>query len=147
MKATKNYGADWRRRMARIVMLLVLGVLGLAVTPDAGAQVDEHAAAQATVASGPSSVSAWVVSPAQPTLGNRGGCGKRGNDLCTVSAAGGFGLRRYVSLDCPYYTVPERFATRLRWREGTPVDLWGCIANDSAGQPKVLVAPFALYKR
>jgi hypothetical protein len=79
----------------------------------------------------------------QRSTGNKGGCGGRGLDTCTVTDAG----KGYVALSCDYYTVPERFNTRLKWRIGTPVTLWGCIALDESGAATELVAPFTLKKR
>lgn len=81
--------------------------------------------------------------PAAASAGSQGGCGQRGMDTCTVSDAG----KGFVALDCTYYNVPDRFNTRLKWRIGTPVTVWGCIALDDSGAATELTAPFSIKKR
>ena len=85
-------------------------------------------------------------SEAAPAVGNQGGCGGRDVDFCSVTGAGGSGLRRYVDLDCAYYDVPRIFTAR-RWAVGTRVELWGCVALDAGGQATRLVPPFELRRR
>ena len=79
----------------------------------------------------------------QHRAGNKGGCGMQGLDICTVTDAG----KGFVALACDYYTVPDRLNTRLKWRIGTPVTLWGCIALDDSGAATELTAPFTVKKR
>jgi hypothetical protein len=82
----------------------------------------------------------------RPAAGNKGGCGQMGVALCTVMDAGTVDRTRFVSLACQYDSVPEKISTPKRWKVGTPVMLWGCIALDSAGKATVLTAPFTVSK-